>query len=192
MKMIATEKLVNEMGVDVYPITLVKFLLNRRKVLSFFSKAAAPDFEIRGTKYQLDHENCEVCNSKKDQGVLCRQHTSIQRVLTGENVLYDTDTGIYIYKNEIFKMVGGKLVIIYCPHPKLISGPFTDVRVRRINPITIEDENIKELPKYAKVHRFSSLSLMNENLKCWFNDDFSIVTLPEDRESSNWCLVPNN
>lgn len=192
MKTIAAEKLVNEWGVEVYPIALVKLLLNRRKILSFFNRASSADFEIRGTKYKIDHEECEVCKSKKDQGILCRQHTSIQRILTAESVLYDTDTGVYLYKNEIYKMVGDKLVIIYCPHPKLINGPITDSRVRRVNPITIEDETLKALPEYKNIQKFSSLALLEENIKCWFNDEFSIITLPEDRECSNWCLTANN
>ena len=28
-------------------------------------------------------------------------------------------------------------------------------------------------------------------MKCWFNYEFSIITLPEDMSYCNWCLVPN-
>jgi len=133
-----------------------------------------------------------MCQLKKDQNVLCRQHTSISRVMNGDNVGYDTDTGSYFFKNEIFKMVDSKLVIIYCPHPKLIKiigEELTDSNVRKVNPITIEDPNLK-LKDYKMVS-FSSNDLLETNMKCWFNDLFSIVTIPEDRNFSNWCLIPN-
>ena len=88
-------------------------------------------------------------------------------------------------------MIGNQLVIIYCPHPKLITGEITDSRVRKITPITVEDENLKGLPLYKNIKEFISSSLLDQYMKCWFNYEFSIVTIPEDRNRSNWCLVPN-
>jgi hypothetical protein len=192
MKIVSTEKFIEKLGIEVYPITIIKFLLNKRRILSYFNRASNKNFELRGTKYLLDNSNCEMCQLKKDQNVLCRQHTSISRVMNGDNVGYDTDTGSYFFKNEIFKMVGSKLVIIYCPHPKLIKiigEELTDSNVRKVNPITIEDPNLK-LKDYKMVS-FSSNDLLETNMKCWFNDLFSIVTIPEDRNFSNWCLIPN-
>jgi hypothetical protein len=192
MKIVSTEKFIEKLGIEVYPITIIKFLLNKRRILSYFNRASNKNFELRGTKYLLDNSNCEMCQLKKDQNVLCRQHTSISRVMNGDNVGYDTDTGSYFFKNEIFKMVDSKLVIIYCPHPKLIKiigEELTDSNVRKVNPITIEDPNLK-LKDY-KLISFSSNDLLETNMKCWFNDLFSIITLPEDRNFSNWCLVPN-
>ena len=139
----------------------------------------------------VEFEIGAICKEKKSEGMLCRQHTSIERVLKGNRVLYDLDTNVYFYKNEIFRMVGNKLVIVYCPHPKLISGEITDSKVRKINPITVEDENLTCLPAYDKVSEFISSSLMEQNLKCWFNYEFSLVTLPNDRNKADWCLVPN-
>ena len=194
MKQISTEKFIEKLGIEVYPITIIKFLLNRRRILSYFKRAENKNFEIRGTRYLLDNSNCEACKSKKDDGIICRQHTSINRVVNGENVGFDTDTGSYFYKNEIFKMVGNKLVIIYCPHPKLIKTigeEITDFNVRKVNPITIEDSNFK-MKNYQKVISFSSDELLKNNMKCWFNDLFSIVTLIEDKDFSNWCLIPNS
>ena len=194
MKIVSVEKVIENLGVDVYPITIVKFLLNKRKILSYFEKAASKEFELRGTKYQLDNSNCESCNEKKDEGVLCRQHTSINRVINADNVMYDLDTSSYLYKNEIYRMVGNRLVIIYCPHPKLINEPITDIKVRKINPITIEDSKLLEHPKYNKydkVSEFISSKFLDEYMKCWFNDQFSIITIPEDRNFSNFCLVVN-
>ena len=192
MKIVSTEKFIEKLGIEVYPITIIKFLLNKRRILSYFNRASNKNFELRGTKYLLDNSNCEMCQLKKDQNVLCRQHTSISRVMNGDNVGYDTDTGSYFFKNEIFKMVDSKLVIIYCPHPKLIKiigEELTDSNVRKVNPITIEDPNLK-LKDYKMVS-FSSNDLLETNMKCWFNDLFSIVTIPEDGNFSNWCLIPN-
>ena len=88
-------------------------------------------------------------------------------------------------------MVGNKLVIVYCPHPKLISGEITDSKVRKVNPITVEDEELLGLPQYEKVCEFISSNLMEQYMKCWFNYEFSLVTIPDDRNKSDWCLVPN-
>ena len=88
-------------------------------------------------------------------------------------------------------MVGNKLVIVYCPHPKLISGDITDTKVRKINPITIEDDTLTELPPYEKICEFISTQILDEYMKCWFNHEFSLVTIPVDRNGQDWCLVPN-
>lgn len=193
MKQISTEKFIEKLGADVYPITIIKFLLNKKRILSFFTRACSKDFVLRGTRYFVDNSNCDACKIKQPDGVFCRQHTSLYRVLNGDNVAYDDDTGTYFYKNEIFKKVDGKLVIIYCPHPKLIESigeTFTDLNVRKINPITIDDPNLV-MKDYSKIVNFSSNDLLSSNMKCWFNPTFSIVTLPEDNNYSNWCLVPN-
>jgi len=190
MKTVSTEKLIERMKVDLYPITLVKFMLNRRRILSYFAKAAEKDFEIRGIRYKVDPTDCEICNTKEGN-MLCRQHTSIQRVLKAKNVAFDMDTNTYLCENEIFRMVGDRLVIVYCPHPKLISGEITDTKVRKINTITIEDSSL-ELPDYEYISEFLSTELIEQNLKCWFNDEFSIVITPNDRNSSNFCLVTNH
>ena len=190
MKQISVEKFIEKLGADVYPITIVKFLLNKRRILSYFSKAADEAFELR-VKYKIDPSDCELCNEKKSEGILCRQHTSIDRVLKAQNVAYDLDTNTYLYRNEIFRMVGKRLVIVYCPHPKLITGEITDAKVRKINPITIEDPTLIDLPVYPKTCEFISTDLLDKYIRCWFNDEFSLVTIPEDRNGQNWCLVPN-
>jgi hypothetical protein len=190
MEQVSAEKFIEKLGIDVFPITIVKFLLNKRKILSYFKKATEDNFQIR-VKYTMDHSDCEICKEKASEGVLCRQHTSIQRVLTADNVGFDLDTNTYFYKNEIYRMVGSKLVIVYCPHPKLISGEITDSKVRKINPITIEDPNLTALPMYDIIKQFISSDLMDQYLRCWFNNEFSIVTIPNDRNGQNWCLVPN-
>lgn len=189
MKFISAEKLIEKLECEVYPITLVKFLLNRRRILSFFSKAANDDFSLRNTFFKLDSTTCESCKSKN---MLCRQHTSIDRVINCTSAILDVETNIYLYKNEIFKMVGKKLVIVYCPHPKLIKGDLTDEKVRKVIPLTVSDEKLVFSPENIKsVKSFLVTDLMEQYVKCWFNNQFSIVTIPEDRSISNWCLLPN-
>jgi len=190
MKQVSVEKFIEKLGAQVYPITIVKFLLNKRRILSYFSKAADEAFELR-VKYTVDHTDCPICQEKKSEGVLCRQHTSIDRVLKADNVAYDLDTNVYLYRNEIYRMVGKRLVIVYCPHPKLITGEISDSKTRKINPITIEDPELVELPSYGKICEFISSDLLDQYMRCWFNNEFSLVTIPEDRNGQNWCLVPN-
>lgn len=191
MKQISMEEFLEKMEVDVYPITLIKFLLNKKRILSYFSKAANPDNNEIRYVYKIDTSDCKNCESKKDDGVLCRQHTSIDRVLNSTVVAYDSDTNVYFYKNEIFRKVGERLVIVYCPHPKLISGPITDSKVRKVNPITIEDSNLPKELKFDKVKGFISSELLDNYMRCWFDNEFSIVTIPKDRNGSDWCLVAN-
>jgi hypothetical protein len=187
---ISAEKLIEKLDVNVYPITIVKFLLNRRKIMNYFEKAADSTFELKYT-YTIDNTNCENCKPRASEGIACRQHTSIQRVLTSDQIIYDIDSNTCFFKNEIFRMVGNRLVIIYCPHPKLITGEITDSKVRKINPITVDDPAFKGLSPYPTIKQFMFSQLMEQPVRCWFNNDFSILTIPEDSTTSNWCLVPN-
>ncbi|MFW6242591.1 MAG: hypothetical protein ACOC2W_00365 [bacterium] len=191
-KKVVVEKLVEDFNVKVYPITIIKLMLNRKRIMNYMEKAASNDFKIRGEKFKLDPTDCKFCNQKKEEGVAtyCRQHTSVQRVFGASKVLFDEDTGNYLYKNEIFRVVNNRLVIIYCPHTKPISGKITDENVRKITPLTIEDEKFNGLPNYETVNVLSS-SWMDENFKCWFNDEFSIVTIPNDRNKANFVLTCN-
>jgi hypothetical protein len=189
MKPVSTEKIIEGFECDVFPITIVKYLLNKRKILSFFEKGLDKNFEPK-IKYIVTDPNCEECKRKESEGMLCRQHTSIDRVYKATKVLQDLDTNTLFYKNEIFKMVGQRLVIVYCPHPKLLTGKITDSKVRKINPITVEQPGLT-LPEYQVVP-FLSSNFIDENLKCWFNNEFSIITIPKDRNSSDFCLIPNS
>lgn len=189
MDIVSTEKFVENLGCDLYPITIIKFMLNKRKIMSYFSRAARDDFSIKGMTYKIDHSDCPICQTKK--GMLCRQHTSIQRILDADNVAFDLDTNVFFYKNEIFRLVGNRLVIIYCPHPKLIVGKITDEKVRKIIPITVEDQSLTKLPNYKNVFSFISSELMHQHMKCWFNNEFHIVSSPDDRNSSNFFFIPN-
>jgi hypothetical protein len=185
------EKFVENLGCDVYPITFTKFLLNKRKILNYFLTAAKNDPYIRENSFLVTDPSCSACASKVN--MLCRQHNSIQRVLTADNVAHDLDTNSYFYKNEIFRMVDDKLVIVYCPHSKLIAGSLTDEKIRKVSPITICDPDLKELPNFKNVKKFLSSELMGLYTKCWFNESFSIITNPhKSRDFSNFTLVINN
>ncbi|MCK5607707.1 hypothetical protein KAR91_37830 [Candidatus Pacearchaeota archaeon] len=191
MRPVEIDKFIERLECDVYPIAIAKYLLNKGRILSYFSKVAAGTVVIKGNRYLIDPTTCDICDSKKSHGYLCRQHTSIVRVLNADSVLYDLDTNTYIYKNEIFREIDGKLVIFYCPHPKLIAGKLSDSKVRKVNITTVEDPNFKGLPVFKNVCKFVSSELMNQYMKCWFNTEFSLITIPEDRSQCNWCLVPN-
>lgn len=188
MRQIYAEKFLNDLQVEVYPITLVKFLLNKQRILNYFKKATNKKLDV--VKYTVDSSTCEAC--KQRENMLCRQHTSIQRVLQADHIACDLDTNLYLYKNEIFRMVSDRLVIVYCPHTKLIKGKITDSKVRKVMPITVEDETLTELPKYQNISYFISSELLDHFVRCWFNDKFSLVTVPKDRTGQDWWLVANN
>ena len=190
MKRTSVEEFLGKLeGCEIYPITITKYMLNRKRILTFMQNAANEAFEIKAV-YTLDNSNCEPCKEKASEGILCRQHTSINRVLNAKTVGYDLDTQIYFHNNEIFKQVGDKLVIVYCPHTKLITGEITDSKVRKVNPITIIDPKFTKLPEY-NVKEFLSTQLLDLNLSCWFNPEFTLVTLPVDRNGQDFCLIPN-
>lgn len=197
MKITSIEKIIENMKVSVYPVTVMKFLLNKRTILSYFELALSSNFEKRGVQYSLDNSNCVACQQKQkiEKNMLCRQHTSIKRVLEADNVLFDLDTNVYLYKNEIFRVVGNKLIIVYCPHTKLIIRPITNAKVRKVSPITIEDPIVLQKLQEKKIKNssgFLSTKFLDQYMKCWFNEEFSIVSVPNDRDGVNWCLVSNN
>ena len=88
MRRTSTERFLEKLGVEVYPITIIKFLLNRRRILNYFEIASQDDFKIQ-IKYKVDHSDCPICEQKKSEGILCRQHTSIDRVLNANTVMFD-------------------------------------------------------------------------------------------------------
>ncbi len=185
------EKFILNYNVKVYPVTLLKFLLNRRRILTFMYKAKQDDFIF--TDLATKVSDCKPCQETKLD--YCRQHTSITRVLEEapkEKIFFDIDTNLYFYKNEIFRMIDDKLVIVYCPHTKLIEGELNNLKVRKVSVITIKyDELI--FPKYLKkVEIMSSVQLINSSCKCWFNQTFSIITIPNGNDFSNWCLISNH
>lgn len=216
MRFRSIEKYLDRYKTTVYPITLLKYILNRGQILRYFQKATSPSF----TKYfDLDYNNCSICNHKKEsEGVMCRPHTTVERLRQLEDgFLYDIDTDVFIYRNEVFKRVQNSngqdiLVVVYCPHTKLISGKITDKKVRKLTPLTIRMDNelknimdrlTQHIPKQfinmgEKTNCFSSDALMDEWLGCWFNDEFTIIVYPDEEpdgsrinNNQNWCLINN-
>ena len=55
-------------GCEIYPITLIKFLLNKKRILTFFQNAANENFEIKAV-YTIDNKNCEPCKEKESEGL---------------------------------------------------------------------------------------------------------------------------
>lgn len=179
---------------DVFPITLIKYLLNRKKIINFFEKVQQTDIQNLPSYIDFDHNKCDACinNPRK---MLCRKHTSIERVMITNQACIDTDTGIHIYMNEIFQIIEDKLSIIYTPHTKLIQGQLTEYKIKKISTIsTYKPENIL-FDSRVDIIPFSSNKLMDMYIKCWFNDEFSLITIPEHNVSEIteplFCLVPN-
>lgn len=202
MNIIPAEKIIKEnLGSDptkdIFPITILKYLLNRGIILSFFDKVGQIEFDKIPSKILLDENECPACISNKNNGVnlLCRKHTSIQRVLSTDKVCYDVDTQTFLYMNEIFKMVDDKLCIIYCPHPKLIQQNPTDSKLQltshKIKKISMIVTKLPSIVQFSdKVYaQFSSNELLKMWIKCWFNEEFSLVTVPD--ENTQFCLVTN-
>lgn len=211
MRFTSVEKYLEKFNTTVYPITMLKFIMNRGQIMRYFKKAQSPSFNKH---FDMDSSKCSVCEHKRqDEGVKCRPHTTIERMRElNEGWLYDVDTKVFLYRNEIFKRIQNTngdelLVIVYCPHTKLISGKITDKKVRKLTPLTVKmDQDFITLMQNLectvpesgfKNNCFSSDTLIEENLGCWFSDEFTIVTHSEEVEGSrkhinqNWCLISN-
>jgi len=202
MNIIPAEKIIKEnLGSDptkdIFPITILKYLLNRDLILSFFEKVGQIEFDKIPSKILLDEKECPSCINNKNNGMnlLCRKHTSIQRILNTDKVCYDIDTQTFLYMNEIFKMVDDKLCIIYCPHPKLIQQNPTDSKLQltshKIKKISTIVTKLPSVVQFSdKVYaQFSSNELLKMWIKCWFNEEFSLVTVPD--ENIQFCLITN-
>lgn len=172
----------NLLNETVYPITIVKLLLNRTKIKQLMTQEE--NIEL----FDRESTICEECATKKD--MLCRKHTSIERVIKAKKVVKDTDTGLFIVQNEIFgSLPSGKTLIVYCPHTKLIKGEVTSAKVKKITPFVV-DLTIKE-ENFEKIYPFSSLEMMGKNVQCWFNDQFNLITIPSPSMGySDFVLSP--
>ena len=180
--------------VDVYPITLMKFLLNKSKILYYFSLVEKKE-GFKGSVYEVDNSQCPYCSNTLPDHKLCRQHFSINRIFSSQSfpILKDIDTGLMFYKNEIFKIIDNKLTIIYCPHTKLIIGDLTQDKVKRIYPITVIDDKITTL-NFQNIIRFDSSVFSDKSASCWFDNQFTIVANKTIVSSDyfNWFLILNN
>lgn len=170
-----------------YPVTILKYLLNLKKIESMLSKAN--DGILKMESIPVDSRGCEECkNSPVGE---CRPHTCIGRI-TDENAtpVIDTVNGIYMIKNEIFKPVGkDKLLVFYCPHTKLCTS-YTDKNIRKIDAYLFDGaEDI--LPEYVDKQELNILELASNSVRVWFNPDFTITTLPQVDRRVSYYLQPN-
>ena len=181
------EDVVQKSEMDVYPVTLVKLLLNRPKLLELFEKTKKGHI-TPNTIY--NSEECEECNRRKSENYeiqTCRYHTSINRVINANKVVYDVDSGFMMVHNEIFKFTNNKLFIAYCPHTKLVPC-YTDREIRHLKVII---SNYTLEPPSCDYDTIDSSILLNSNLQCWFNKDFDIITIPSrESKESNFVLSP--
>lgn len=191
MNIVSFENFISQLSCEVYPITLLKFMLNKKKLKSLISKLESNNEYNKKLVYKIDNSDCNECKEKAS-GILCRKHTSINRILNADKILYDKFSDFYFYKNEIFKFVNNKLIIIYCPHTKLIQGKLTAAKVRKFSVIIIENIAKESLNVHnPNIVTFSSNLLFDKYMSCWFDDIFTIVTIPEDKQFSSFCLIPN-
>lgn len=212
MRFTSTERYLEKYNTTVYPITLIKFILNRGQMLRYFKKAQSPSFNKH---FNIDPTGCMVCEHKKQsEGVQCRPHTTIARMREmSDGWLYDIDTRVFLYRNEVFKRVTNSsgddlMVVIYCPHTKLISGKITDKKVRKLTPLTIKmDQEFTYIMDLLEQQTptdepftkncISSDALMEVKLGCWFNDEFTIIIDSDDVDgprthmNQDWCLISN-
>jgi len=212
MRFSSIDKYLERYNTTVYPITLLKFIMNRGQILRYFKKAQSPSFNKH---FNISSDECSVCEHKRrSEGVKCRPHTTIERMRElSDGWLYDVDTEVFLYRNEVFKRVENSngdnlLVVIYCPHTKLISGKITDKKVRKLTPITIKmDQEFinmmqvleNKIPSDAPFNKnyISSDALMGDKLGCWFNDEFTIIVNSDEIEgprthmNQEWCLITN-
>jgi len=179
------ESLLSRWDVDVFPITLVKYLLNKRKILTYFRMASNPKNMSHISIMSTNNDDCKVCKSRQEKGMTkCRNHTAIERVFDASKVIYDLDTEAYIIKNEIFKQVGDYLVIVHCPYP--LNVDLTDDTLRQVYPMTLDISDTK-LPNFEKIQILST-DLMDMNISCGINRHLDIITIPRDRHGTDWIL----
>lgn len=186
--------------VDIFPVTLIKYLLNKNKITDFFEKVEqTEDITTLPSFIDFDSRLCDGC-IHNSRGMLCRKHTSINRIVNNKlfdimenQACVDSDTGIILYMNEMFKFVDNKLTIVYAPHTKLIQGGLTEHKIKKISSLsTIYDDlgDLFESIKYSNFTSFSSSELSNLFIKYWFNDEFSLITIPNN-DDIRFCLIPN-
>jgi len=187
---ILLENLITDLNVDVYPITLAKLLICKEWIKNCFTKE-------NKLKFDIDNNDCEICKKTNN---ICRQHRSINRVMNANSVLYISDMECYLYKNEIFKTLNDKLIIIYCSHTKLIKDEITEEKVKKLLPITVYNPDLPVIfPKILQKTEINSNTFINKRFCCWFNKEFSIVINPYNvinSENNNkyrveWYLIPN-
>jgi hypothetical protein len=186
---IEVEKVLESTFGIIYPVTLVKFILNKKKILTILRKITQGNFKSSYPPFSLDNSQCTYCKQKVEMGVKCRMHTSIDRIFSTMQVVKDPETEIYMYKNEIFKEVAPDTIgLIYCPHTKMVpeTGPLNSSRVKKITPFVFQQKELK-LPDYSVIE-LNVKELESMKLKYWFSPEYYLITDPESE--TGFTLVP--
>ena len=187
MKTTKLEGIIEGLKVDVYPITIAKFLLNKKRIKNFFSVASRDGFDKIIDINVGDKDTCRDC-IEAPHGT-CNFHQTLERIKNATTVLYDEDYDLYMYKNEIIKIINeNTIVVIYCPHPSYIKTRLSDPKVRLVIPHTVKNLNFK----FQNLVPFKIKSIENLDLKVWFNHTFSMIVTPHDYNHSKWLLMPNS
>jgi hypothetical protein len=178
--MLQLEKLVEELQVEVFPVTIGKFLLNRRKI----SRA------LQDPRYiiNIDPKECSDCTPERE----CRKHNCIRRITKEvKKCLVFTEPNlfpkkIYFFKNEIYLYEDGLWRVVYCPHTKLIQGKLTDSKIRKITTFGFRGDPPAEPVEEVQ---FNFLHLLTQKISFWFNNQFTLVLVPNNMERSDWYLT---
>lgn len=178
----------------VFPVTVVKFILNRTKIITILKKMENNSYKSKMEPFKFNSSSCPLCKSRKD-GSMCRMHTCIERIASANVVARDIDTGILMCKNEIFKPLSNNRVgIVYCPHTSLLdrSKPITVSRIKKIVSFVLEDDKI-QLPEYKNIIDLRIRDLMEKQIKYWFSDEFYLILYPDPQTLSTiFALHPTN
>jgi hypothetical protein len=170
-----------------YPVTILKYLLNLKKIESMIQKAT--DNILKMESIPVSSDGCEEC--KNSNVGVCRPHTCIDRILDEKaTAVIDSVNGVYMIKNEIFKPIGDdKLLVFYCPHTKLCTV-YNDKNIRKIDAYLFDGAK-DILPEYSDVQQINILELASNSVKIWFNPDFTITTQPQADRRVGYYLQPN-
>lgn len=164
------EKILRDVPVNVYPVTIAKYLLNKKKINNFFESVLSGSKEdFKRYIIDPDKSKCSFCTN-----MTCRKHISIERVkhaVENEKVLKESNC--FIYKNEIFTDPSEQwMAIVYCPHTKLIQNELTTAEIKKIT--LIVTPGLGKSPQ--NTIPFSCDALLREGyLKFWMNNTFSII-----------------
>jgi hypothetical protein len=175
---------------NMFPITIIKFLLNKNKLRRMAKKTKNLNLFDKQKIFNYNDDNCADCQNSKN---LCRRHESIKRIIECKKCSFDELYGFYFYKNEVFKVYDDKIFLAYLPHTKLISGPITERKIKKLLPISINNpfNSQEEFFKNKQIKKFSIENLKKNQLKCWFNFEFNIIIQINENEEWEYNLHLN-
>jgi len=174
--MIQIEKLESMKKNEIFPVTIAKFLINKKNILNFMNN------DVDNIDDEEGAAKCSLCTTEK----LCRKHNSLQRIIESKPISKLVGTNLYFYMNEIFTYNPDTqiLKVIYCPHFKLIVGnPINTNKIKKISyfsfkvSLNLSDKNIK------------LFSLESNAYSCWFMDNLTLLILKVNKDLYKWFLT---